>query len=382
MSRSGWVGNPVVSKGRFGMSPLPIIVKETKAFEAWLRQQCSVVQEGLDEKYEKMARNAFRFFRATCYRFAGQLPDLLPELVDAPKAPSVGDAHIENWGTWRDAEGRLIWGANDFDEAAILPYTYDLVRLATSTRLAKNLPIGDDAAIEAILAGYRAGLDAPQPFVVGAADWFQELLLDLHEKADDFNVELKGARKPETTPAKVMKLLTSRLPEETGGIKFREWQRGGGSLGRPRYLAIGKWQGGLVLREAKALVPSAWDPTSSNGARIFMAMARGRYRSPDPFLEVRHGYIVRRIAFDSHKIDLTNDREKKYHGKLLEKMGADLAAIHLSGGPGRKRIRDDLDARKWHWLHDAAQIAADAVKTDYDAWTQFYNATPRGTWPK
>ena len=30
---------------------------------------------------------------------------------------SVGDLHVENFGTWRDSEGRLIWGINDFDEA-------------------------------------------------------------------------------------------------------------------------------------------------------------------------------------------------------------------------------------------------------------------------
>jgi len=34
---------------------------------------------------------------------------------------AVGDLHVENFGTWRDAEGRLIWGVNDFDEAWRLP---------------------------------------------------------------------------------------------------------------------------------------------------------------------------------------------------------------------------------------------------------------------
>ena len=48
----------------------------------------------------------------------------------------VGDLHVENFGTWRDAEGRLIWGINDFDEACPMPYTIDLVRLAASADLA------------------------------------------------------------------------------------------------------------------------------------------------------------------------------------------------------------------------------------------------------
>ena len=48
----------------------------------------------------------------------------------------VGDLHVENFGTWRDAESRLVWGINDFDEACCLPYTQDLVRLAASARFA------------------------------------------------------------------------------------------------------------------------------------------------------------------------------------------------------------------------------------------------------
>ena len=58
-------------------------------------------------------------------------------LARAPRALAVGDLHVENFGTWRDVEGRLIWGINDFDEAWRLPYTNDLVRLATSALLAE-----------------------------------------------------------------------------------------------------------------------------------------------------------------------------------------------------------------------------------------------------
>jgi uncharacterized protein (DUF2252 family) len=53
------------------------------------------------------------------------------QLADAPQVLAVGDLYTENFGTWRDAEGRLVWGVNDLDEAHPLPYTNDLVRLAT-----------------------------------------------------------------------------------------------------------------------------------------------------------------------------------------------------------------------------------------------------------
>jgi hypothetical protein len=41
-------------------------------------------------------------------------------------------------------------------------------------------------------------------------------------------------------------------------LRFATRTKGSGSLGRPRYLAIALWQGGHLAREAKAVVPSAW----------------------------------------------------------------------------------------------------------------------------
>ena len=58
------------------------------------------------------------------------------DLGKAPQVLGIGDLHVENFGTWRDAESRLVWGINDFDEACCLPYTHDLVRLAASGRFA------------------------------------------------------------------------------------------------------------------------------------------------------------------------------------------------------------------------------------------------------
>ena len=84
-----------------------------------------MVEADLAYKHERMAKNPFVFLRATFFRWARQIEAVCPELADAPAVLSVGDAHIENFGTWRDAERRLVWGVNDFDEAAEIPYPYD-----------------------------------------------------------------------------------------------------------------------------------------------------------------------------------------------------------------------------------------------------------------
>src|SRR5262245_33077555 len=114
------------------------IIDLTAEYEAWLRTQTSVVESDLLQKHEAMRDSPFVFLRATFYAWAKLWAKVLPEESRAPSVIAVGDLHLENFGTWRDAEGRLAWGVNDFDEAATLPYTSDLIRLATSTILGRE----------------------------------------------------------------------------------------------------------------------------------------------------------------------------------------------------------------------------------------------------
>lgn len=72
---------------------------DNAAFEAWLREQCSVVEEDLEYKHRRMAKNSFVFLRATFFRWAKQIEALCAELETAPRVLSVGDTHTENFGT-------------------------------------------------------------------------------------------------------------------------------------------------------------------------------------------------------------------------------------------------------------------------------------------
>jgi hypothetical protein len=108
------------------------IQQATVGYEAWLRRWVPLDDEDLDRKHAEMLTGAFAFLRATFYRWAECWPVVCPDLVTATKVLAVGDVHVENFGTWRDVEGRLVWGVNDVDEAAALPYTSALVRLAPS----------------------------------------------------------------------------------------------------------------------------------------------------------------------------------------------------------------------------------------------------------
>ena len=54
-----------------------------------------------------MRESPFVFLRATFYWWIQRRQSLGGQVADAPRSLAVGDLHVENFGTWRDAEGRL-----------------------------------------------------------------------------------------------------------------------------------------------------------------------------------------------------------------------------------------------------------------------------------
>lgn len=179
------------------------LVPSIARYETALRARfgADVDEDALGEKHERMAENAFLFLRATCWRWAEGATVLCPDLMSAPPAPSVGDAHAGNFGLWFDAEARLVWNINDFDEAARLPYVLDLVRLGASLLLADKDEKADDVA-EAILAGYAKAQEAPAPFVLdGRRDWLRTLFVASAEDRPDYWRELADADPAPEVPA-------------------------------------------------------------------------------------------------------------------------------------------------------------------------------------
>jgi uncharacterized protein (DUF2252 family) len=87
--------------------------------------------ERLAMKYAKMEQNAFVFLRGACHLFYDALPDT-PLFRDAPLAWCCGDLHFENFGSYKGDNRLVYFDINDFDEAALAPVTWDMVRLVTS----------------------------------------------------------------------------------------------------------------------------------------------------------------------------------------------------------------------------------------------------------
>src|SRR5262245_8855926 len=90
------------------------VVHATREYEAWLASQVRVVRSDLQAKHRLMTEDGFSFLCATFYRWAQLFPALFPKLAGAPKVLGAGDLHVENYGTWRDAEGSADLGHQRF----------------------------------------------------------------------------------------------------------------------------------------------------------------------------------------------------------------------------------------------------------------------------
>ena len=174
---------------------------------------------------------------------------------------AVGDTHLENFGTWTDREGRIVWGVNDYDETAEMPYILDLLRLATSAALATTPGhLSLKAICNNLFDGYEQGIDAPEAFVLDHKHmWLRQTF---RRQRSDARAVLAGRsktntmtclpkRSPQQPPARWLKVFADALPEASMTMSYWRHTAGTGSLGRPRWLGFGNWHGGPVLREGQ-----------------------------------------------------------------------------------------------------------------------------------
>ncbi len=350
--------------------------ESTRGYETWLARAVPLLRADLDRKHRLMAEDAFSFLRATFYRWSQLWPEECRELTDAPAVLAVGDLHVENFGTWRDAEGRLIWGVNDFDETVRLPYTQDLVRLGTSALLAieeSRLALSARRACASIIEGYTESMRMGGDTVVLAERyrWLRDLAVARLKDQRPFWRHLRSLHAaPGRAPARVQQLLHAALPPQATDLRTVHRQAGLGSLGRLRLVALARWHGAMVAREAKPLAPSAW--LWARGGRLrptrYGEIIRRALRVPDPCLTLHGAWLIRRLAPDCSRIELPSLPRSRDEDGLLWMMGWETANMHL-GSPGQTtRILADLRKRRGRWLSRAAGRMAQAVERDWRKW--------------
>ena len=173
-----------------------------------------------------------------------------------------------------------------------------------------------------------------------------------------------------SVPDDVRRSIKAMLPDSAvDSLRYVHRVAGLGSLGRRRFVAIGRWHGGLIAREAKELAPSAcvWAGWSNDAHIYYQDVIDKSVRCYDPFVRLKKKWLVRRLAPDCSRIELASLGEERDELKLLRNMGRETANVHLATGKP-KRLLKDLDARKPSALLDAIGRMVKRTREDWKEW--------------
>jgi uncharacterized protein (DUF2252 family) len=137
-------------------------------------------------KFRKMAADPFAFYRGSACLFYADMATSEDLWCDerTSRVWIQGDLHAENFGTYMDSAGRIVFDVNDFDEAYLGHLSWDLRRFAASFALLSwRKALSDDAIGELIGIYLRAYLDQVEAFTRSDEDRSFALVKDNTEGA-------------------------------------------------------------------------------------------------------------------------------------------------------------------------------------------------------
>jgi uncharacterized protein (DUF2252 family) len=134
-------------------------------------------------KFRKMAASPFAFYRGSAALFYADMTGAYADDSFLDERTSRvwihGDLHAENFGTYMNSSGQLVFNVNDFDEAYVGPFSWDLKRFAASVALigyAKAL--SDDVITSLVTAFARSYLTELRAIAAGGDDAIGSITLD------------------------------------------------------------------------------------------------------------------------------------------------------------------------------------------------------------
>jgi len=369
--------------------------------------------ERLKLKYEAMRASPFTFLRGTCHLFYARMARGGVHKA-APNVWVCGDLHLENFGSYKGDNRLAYFDINDFDESALAPATWDLVRFLASVQVgAATLKVGEAKAQRLCETFVEAYADA---LALGKAYWVERDTATglVHELLDDLRGRERAAfiakrtqmdgnkRRLDTTNGKALKASgdqhkrvaafmrgfakTQPNPSFYEVIDVERRVAGTGSLGVERYVILVRGKGSpdgnylldLKVSSASSLTPrlKVTQPRFASHAARIVAVQRRLQAVPMDFLHaVRFDdkpAVLRGLQPSEDRVEL--DRaggDMKALGPLLATMGRIVAWAHLrSAGQGGSANVDALidfgSRKKWRApllaasRECAAQVFADA----------------------
>jgi hypothetical protein len=136
--------------------PDPVVLLQSQAK--------SRVPELVPIRHGRMMSSPFAYFRGAAL---GMATDLAHTPVSGITVQACGDAHLLNFGLYASPERRLVFDVNDFDEAYVGAWTWDLRRLVASLALLCRQKVLPDQVIDALIGRAvrwpcpRSGSSAP-----------------------------------------------------------------------------------------------------------------------------------------------------------------------------------------------------------------------------
>jgi uncharacterized protein (DUF2252 family) len=137
-------------------------------------------------KFRKMAANPFAFYRGSAPLFYADVEGEEDRWADerTGRVWIQGDLHAENFGTYMAGDGVFVFDVNDFDEAYLGHFTWDVKRMAASVALLAWTKAISDADIARLIETYvRAYLEQVRYFVDSDRDHEYSLRLETTEGA-------------------------------------------------------------------------------------------------------------------------------------------------------------------------------------------------------
>src|SRR3712207_5087454 len=124
-------------------------------------------------KFRKMAQDPFSFYRGSACLFYADVAEADDRYGDehTSRVWIQGDLHAENFGTYVNDAGILVFDVNDFDEAYLGHFTWDLKRMAASLDLLGFVKALSDETIATMIETYGgAYADQVEAFHHGEED--------------------------------------------------------------------------------------------------------------------------------------------------------------------------------------------------------------------
>jgi uncharacterized protein (DUF2252 family) len=137
--------------------------------------------EAFRQKFRKMAAGPFAFYRGSACLFYADMESEKDRWADerTSRVWIQGDLHAENFGTYMDGDGVFIFDVNDFDEAYLGHFTWDIKRMVASVALLAWMKAISDTDIASLIETYvRAYVEQVRCFVESDRDHEYALRLE------------------------------------------------------------------------------------------------------------------------------------------------------------------------------------------------------------